>query len=277
MIYNYSQLALQAPGKQEWERRIDQWSTYNDPAISGVMLAAAIAYRQGHISPARTNYCLMLNREQLFDQELNAINSATIRMLLEQSRLTIGFPAIKELDWLAPTETPASTTILTDPNHDFIPAGQSFVRSDTGELVRNWKYGIQTINTPKTQSVNGWIGGKILKLGDTMFQFETRKAVVALTSLDDEPLSSSKSILITAMARAFPTGTQSLPFLSEPVVGALSLRTKVSGLKLLALGKTGVVQERVEPQNGPDGLAIRLPTRRGTHWYLLTSKVPPNG
>ena len=276
MIYNYSQVALKAPGKQAWERKIDQWSTYIDPSISGVMPAAAIAFRQGHISPARTNYCLMLNREQLFDQELNPINSATIRTLLEQSRLTIGIPAIKELDWLRPTETPANTTILTDANHDFIPAGQSFVRSDTGELLRNWKHGIQTINTPKTQSVNGWIGGKTLKLGDTMFQFDTPKAVVALTSLDDEPLSSSKAILITAMARAF-SSPEGLPFMSEPVVGALSLKTKTSGLKFLALGKTGAVQEQLEPQNGPDGLAIRLPTRQGTHWYLLTTTVPPKG
>ena len=127
------------------------------------MPAAAMAFRQGHISPARTNYCLMLNREQLFDRALSPATSAALRTLVEQSRLTIGFPAVKELPWLEPTETPKDATVITDPDHDFIPAGQSFVKSDTGELIRNWKYGIETINTPRTQAVSGWIGGKTLQ------------------------------------------------------------------------------------------------------------------
>jgi hypothetical protein len=165
-------------------------------------------------------------------------------------------------------------TIVTDPNHDFIPPGQSFVRSDTGELLRNWKYGIQTINSPKTQAVNGWVGGKTLQLGDSTIRADTRKAVVALTSLDDQPLSSSRNILITAVARAVAATPNHLPFLSEPVVATILLRTKISGLQLAALSSNGKILERVALQSNPEGLTIRLPTRRGTHWYALrTSKV----
>ena len=43
---------------------------------------------------------------------------------------------------------------------------------------------------------------KTLKLGAAMFQFDNPKAVVAMTSLDDEPLSKSRYILITAIAHA---------------------------------------------------------------------------
>ena len=269
MIFNYSLWPLKAPGKAEWEHRVDTFSTYNDPAVCGVIPAAAVAFRQGHISPARTNYCLMLTHDQLFDQELNPKTSATLRTLVEQSRLTIGFPAVKELPWLKPTETPSDATIITDPHHDYIPPGQSFVRSDTGELLHNWKYGIQTINTPKTQAVSGWIGGKTFQLGDATFEFNTPKAVVALTSLDDKPLSSSRYIMVTAMARAIPATPGHLPFMSEPVVGTITLRTKTSGLQLLVLSSTGKVQERLAPQNSPEGLTIQLPTGRGTHWYML--------
>src|SRR5262249_8648768 len=157
------------------------------------------------------NYCLMLTRDQLFDQDLNARTARAIRTLVEQSRLTIGLPAVKELPWLHPTETPGDATIITDPDHDYIPEGVSFVRSDTGELLHNWKYGIQTINTPKTQAASGWIGGRTLELKDVVFQISTRKAVVALTSIDDEPLSSSRYILITAMARVVSTTPEHLP------------------------------------------------------------------
>ena len=274
MLYNYSQMPLKAPGKPEWESRVDQWSTYNDPALCGVMPAAAVAFRRGHISPARTNYCLMLTRDQLFDQELNSKTAITLRTLAEQSRLTIGLPAVKELPWLKPTETPSGVTVITDPHHDYIPSGQSFVRSDTAELLHNWKYGIQTINTPKTQAVSGWIGGKTFRLGDVTFQFDTRKAVVALTSLDDKPLSSSRYIMVTAMARVIPATQGHLPYMSEPVVGTIILRTKTSGLQLAALGASGKVQERLTLQNGPEGLTIHLPTRGGTHWYVLRTNEP---
>jgi hypothetical protein len=276
MIFSYSQMQLAAPGKKEWEHKIDIWSSYSDPELCGVMPAAAVAFRRGHISPARTNYCLMLDRGQLFDQDLNPKTAATLRTLVEQSRLTIGLPAVEELPWLRPTETPSDVTIVTDPMRDFIPAGQSFVRSDTGELLRNWKYGIQTINTPKTQAVNGWVGGKTLQHGDAAFRIDTRKAVVALTSIDDQPLSSSRFILITAIARAVASTPGHVPFLSEPVVGTIILRTKISGLELLALGSGGKVQERLTPQSGLEGLTIRLPTPRGTHWYLLRTSDASN-
>src|SRR3954452_14571136 len=180
MIYNYSQVPLQRPGPGEWR---DEWSTFCDPAISGVMPAAAIAFRQGHISPARVTYCLKLSPAQLFETFLYPTNTATVRTLAEQSRLTIGIPAVKVLPWLKPSELPADVKVVTDPDHDFIPAGQSFVRSDTGELTRSWNEGIQTIDTPKTQAVSGWIGGKSFSLEDATFEFSTRKAVGALTSI----------------------------------------------------------------------------------------------
>jgi hypothetical protein len=271
MLNDYAQSVLKKPGNAEWEHRIDVWSTYNDPALCGVMPAAALAFRQGHISPARNKMCLMLNQDQLFNQDINPKTSATIRTLVEQSRLAIGIPAVKELPWLKQTETSGALTIVTDPNHDFIPPGQSFVRSDTGELLRNWKYGIQTINSPKTQAVNGWVGGKTLQLSDSTIRVDTRKAVVALTSLDDQPLSSSRNILITAVARAVAATPNHLPFLSEPVVGTIILRTKTSGLQLAALSSTGKIQERIALQSNPEGLTIRLPTRHGTHWYALRS------
>src|SRR5262249_35594614 len=158
--------------------------------------------------------------------------AATLRTLVEHSRLTIGLPAVKELPWLKPTEAPSDAIIVTDPNRDFIPAGQSFVRSDTGELLRDWKYGIQTIDTPKTQAISGWAGGKTIKLNDATFLIDTKKAVVTLTSIDYRPLSTSRNILVTALARAIPPPPRLLPYLSEPVVGTITLRTQITDLEL---------------------------------------------
>jgi hypothetical protein len=267
MIYNYSQFPLQASSF------VDGWSTYIDPALSGMMPAASLAYRQGHISPARNSYCLRLDSKQFFERPVNAATSATIRTLTEMSKLTIGIPSIKELPWLKPTQVGEGTTVLSDPDRDFIPEGQSFVRSDTGELIRNWKFGIQVIDTPKTQAVSGWIDGKTLKTQDASFRFNTKKAVVALSSIDNQPLNESRFVLITAMARAIAPNNQ-MPFLSEPVTGTIVLKTKSPDLELLALRSDGRVTDRVALKRDNDGLTIPIPSGRGTHWFVLRPITP---
>jgi hypothetical protein len=268
MIYAYTQMAFQPYLGPE------KWSTFHDPALTGVQAAAALVYRQGHVSPAKTTYCLMLDPHQFFDRALTPETSAAIRSLAEQSKLTIGMPRVKELPWLKPTDPPKDATIVTDPDHDFIPDGQTYVQSDTGELTRDWVQGIQTIDAPKTQSVSGWIGGKALKTRDATFETSTKKAVIALSSVDNRPLNTSRFILITAMARVLPSPGGRAPFLSEPVHARISLRTQNTGLQLLALGLDGKEVGRSSPKRQGDVLTFDLPTGGGTHWYVLKSSEP---
>ena len=270
MVFGYSQIALVPPGG------FDKWSTFFDPAMTGVLPAAALVYRQGHVSPAKTTYCLMLDPSQLFDRALNPDTSATIRSLTERSKLTIGLPRVKELPWLEPTKPSNDATIVTDPDHDFIPEGQSYVRSDTNELTRDWEQGIQTIDTPKTQAVSGWIGGKALKTGDATFETSTAKAVIVLSSFDNRPLNASRFIMITAVARVHPGPGNRTSFLSEPVFARISLRTRTAGLQLLALGTSGQELSRSNPKRDGDVLTVELPTGGGTHWYVLRTYEPTN-
>ena len=58
MLYNYSQQGFGRP------TRPSQWSTFYDPAITGVMPAAAIAYRQGHVSEARKRLKAMIAEQE---------------------------------------------------------------------------------------------------------------------------------------------------------------------------------------------------------------------
>jgi hypothetical protein len=107
---------------------------------------------------------------------------------------------------------------------------------------------------------------------------------VALTSIDDEPLSSSRFVLITAVgpARSItardkvnkdpsnPLGDS--PFCSEPVVGKIGLKTKTGELELLSLGHSGKIVGRMAPAYEDGSLSISLPSDRGTHWYVLRPK-----
>jgi hypothetical protein len=269
MIYNYSQMPFSAnPGPEKW-------STFHDPALTAIMPAAALLFRRGHVSQARKTYCFRPEPAALFGRALTPNTSATIRTLAEQSRLTIGMPEVRELPWLRPTRPPADVEIVTDPDRDFIPAGQTFVRSDTGELTRDWEFGIQTIDTPRTQAVSGWIGERSLRTRDATFDARTKKAVIALSSVDDRPLADSRFILVTAVARAIPSPGDQPPYRSEPVLGRIALRTNVADLELLALGPDGRVVGKPALERRGDSLSFELPAGGGTHWYVLKSPTRP--
>ncbi len=274
MIYCYSQWPLLAFSASDWRTKPDPFSTSNDPRITGVMPAAAVAFRRGHVSPARQKFCLMLTPDQLINQDLSPKTAATLRTIFEQSKFSVGLPAIKQLPWLKPTDPPRDATIVNDPQQDFIPKGQNFVRSDTGELLRSWQFGVQVIDTPKTQSVSGWIGGKPLKTANALFDFTTKKATVVLTSIDDRPLGESRTIMITTIGRAVPVSPVALPFLSEPIVGTITLKTGATGLELLSLGSAGTVVEKTTPESNKDGVSVHLPGKGGTHWYVLKAPEP---
>lgn len=271
MLYNYSQSKLSPPNSP------DTWSTYFDPALTGVMPAAALLYRRGHVGGAQKTYYLDQDAEQFFGRASTPENSATIRTLVEQSRLTIGLPETKELPWLKPTSPPQGAIRIDELDRDMIPPDQAEVRSDTGELVRDWRRGVHFVDTAKTQSVSGWIGGEELETTNARFQFQTKKAVVALSSVDDEPLSKSRFILVTAIARALPGGEKGAPLLSEPTRGTITLKTEVPNLQLLALAADGRVAGRQDLKYDGDSATIVLPDAGGTHWWVLAPAPGESG
>ena len=90
-----------------------------------------------------------------------------------------------------------------------------------------------------------------------------------MTSLDDEPLSKSRYILITAIARRIPGYSQSSTLQVRASRRYHHSQDRDHGLQLLALGADGKVVDRLKPKSDPEGVTFDLPTRRGTHWYAL--------
>jgi len=265
MIYNYSQRTFGKPSRQ------GTWSTFSDVAITGMMPAAALLYRQGHVSDAAKSYCIMLDKEKLYMESSHPKNMASLRTLVEQSKVTIGLPDTKELDWDEQTRISGGETVVTDSDKDFIPAGRDFVRSDTGELTRNWVEGYQIIDTDKTQAVHGWIGGRDLRLKQTGFNITTPKAAVAVSSLDGRAIGESRKVLISAVARAVPSDGGKMPMLSEPVEGLIRIAGP-RGLKLIPLAGDGSRLSVLEGKYGDGKYTVELPAQSGTHWFMLTDK-----
>ncbi len=272
MIYGYSQVPVGEPDKP------DTYSTWIDPALTALMPAAALMFRQGHVKEAEKSYRLDLSREALYFSSSSPDTSVALRTLVERSKLTIGLPDVPELAWDDGLSAKGgSATAFTDLTRDFVPQGQNFVESDTGELKRDWSVGVETIDTPLSQAAMGWIGKRTIALHDVTFDIQTPKATVVVTSLDAKPIAASKKMLITVVAQVVASPGDTLPFLAQPVEGTIALRTK-EPLRLVPLAPTDY------PAAAPPQLAKRkaiLPTRQGdrevftlardapTHWFLL--------
>jgi hypothetical protein len=265
MIYNYSQRPFGTPNNQ------DQWSTFTDPALTGLMPAAALLYRKAHVSPGKNTYCVQLNRESCYGKKGSHDNMVAIRTLVEQSKVFVGLPDVPELDWDSSPTVEPSVQVVHDVTQSFIPAGRTSVTSDTNELHRDWNQGIQTINTPKTQAAQGWIGGKEIDLSELSLRITTPKATVAVSSMDNRPIARSQQMLITVMARVEAQENNRMPLLSEPVEGRMTIRAE-KGLRLFPLRGDGTRLAVVSLSMNKAGTAytLDLPVAEGTHWYLLT-------
>ena len=75
------------------------------------------------------------------------------------------------------------------------------ITSITGELTWNYGDGLLTVNTPNSQAVTGFLSkAGVIKLGDITINSSMEYGTVHVISLDDQPLSKSRKMLIQAFS-----------------------------------------------------------------------------
>ncbi|MBN1421819.1 MAG: hypothetical protein JXP34_23800, partial [Planctomycetes bacterium] len=171
------------------------YDALRDPCRFGLFPHAALIARRD-VRPARTRCAFRFPPEAA-----TAVPSATPWALPGLDLL----PELHRVE-VAIGDAPAGARILA-PGEVVIEAAAGSVVSDTGEIRRSWEEGWGAIDTPGTQAVYGFVGRKgRIELGDLAIEVETPFAVVALSSLGDEPIRRSGTMLLTAVARAENTG-----------------------------------------------------------------------
>jgi hypothetical protein len=262
MQYAYSQVPLNAAGSPS------NWHAFNDPALMATLPAAALMYRQGHVQEGGITYAFAPSKEQLFNQSISPENTIALRTAAEKGKLVISLPQARELPWLEISPLPAGAEVIADPKQSLVNSDATESVSDTGELRRNWDQGTYTIDTLRTQAAMGWIGGKKISLADVDIVAATRNATVAVQSLDGNPISKSRNIMISLGARSIPKSANQLPFYSEPVEGQLMIRAP-KGLKLHKK-KTSSEERQEIPAPYRDGrYLIALDRGLRTYWLIL--------
>lgn len=149
-----------------------------------------------------------------------------------------------------------SPTVKLQPLTPFIDHAKKLVTSQTGELKLDWGKGVLTINAPSAQGASGDLEsvGEIA-LTNVMLQIPLDVAHVILVSLDDQPLATSKRMLLQVMTEEKPTGfrTESLgdrrhriesigtnPWQVRKLAGVVRmLRADATKLKVTALDQFG--------------------------------------
>jgi len=262
MQYAYSQESLGG----EW-MTADNWHAYNDPALLATLPAAALLYRRADVREATTTYVFAPTPGTLFNQFITPANAVLLRTAMEKGKLEIALPQTPELPWLQASVIPENAQVFHDPNQSLLVANASESTTDTGELKRNWKQGIYTIDTPRTQAATGWIGGESIRLGNVEIQVKTANASVAVQSLDDSPVGRSQDLLISLGTRAIPQDDGKPPFYVEPLAGTLTIQAP-QGLTLFTHGTPG--QMKNLPVTYLDGrYTIKLDGLQASNWLFL--------
>jgi hypothetical protein len=248
-------------------------SAWADPAIMSLMPAAALLYREHHVRPARLTYALTLGPEDLYNEVTNPDTGAAFRTLPEMHRFVVTLPNVPELDWDEAGVPPHEAIDFARPDRDFIPPGQQYVQSDTGELIRDWVQGVHTVNTAMTQAASGWLGGLPVQLDDVQLIIDTPKAAVSVTALDNRPIRRSRRVLVTAAARARQTSAGRLPYRSEPVTGRLTINAP-PGLVATSLAGDGTPAGDIGAIYADGSYTLVLQPGTPSHWYLLAPPTP---
>ncbi|MCC7074748.1 MAG: glycosyl hydrolase family 5 [Deltaproteobacteria bacterium] len=261
MHYAYTQEPVVGPGQAS------NWHAYNDPGLLATLPAAALLYRRGDVAEATSTFVLTPTREQLFFSALDADSTPALRTAAVKGKVAVALPRVDELPWLKPSVIPKGAQVLRDPAHALIDAVTSAAASDTGELRRDWSRGILIVDTPRTQVASGWIGGQRLALSRLQVALSTPHATVAVQSLDEDPLGSSRNLMVSLGARALPHEERRAPFFVEPVEGELRVRAP-PGLSVFRHDE----QQRLVPvpASYSDGsYALRLDGTLRTQWLFL--------
>ncbi|CAI8972870.1 Cellulase domain-containing protein [Pseudomonas sp. IT-P253] len=267
MQYAYSQEALSGGSMSA-----SNWHAYNDPALLATMPAAALLYRRADVHEASTTYVFAPTPGTLFNRLITPKNSALLRTAMEKGKLQIAMPQTPELPWLQQGPISSNAQVFHDPDQSLLDANATESTTDTGELKRDWKQGIYTIDTPRTQAATGWIGGESISLGNIQVQVKTAYASVVVQSLDSSPVGQSQDLLISLGTRAIPKADDQIPFYVEPLEGTLTIQAP-QGLTLFTQGT--LAQMKKLPATYLDGrYTIKFDGVQASNWLFLKKSVP---
>ena len=242
------------------------FSTWNDPAKFGLFYHAALLFRRGDVATGEGE---KIGINGSYNSEHK--KAPVYLCASEKCRIANVAASAEGADRILSVED----TIVD------LSAGE--VRSDTGELYRNWHKGYGTIDTARTKCAYGSLLdiGRI-DLDGMALDCKTDFAVIAASSLTNEALDKTDNILLTAIGRAENTdavfdGEQMVelghaPITIEVIEADIELRTNKTNLAIWAISAEGFYVGRI-PVTYEDGVAkFKIGDTHKSMYYLIQAE-----
>lgn len=217
--------------------RNGMFDTFNDPTKFGLFYHAALITRRGDVRQAAKTVSVLPTN--LFSKP--DAKQGVFSLTAEKHRLKT----------VVPGQEPKGD-IKLNINETYVKGME--VLSDTEELYRNLDKKIGWINTPQTKAVYGFVGKEgNINLADVAINVKTDFATVAISSLTDSPIGSSRNLLLTAVGRADNTNikyndthTQLLdvghgPIQVEVIEATINIKTDKKLLEVKAISPQGAI------------------------------------
>ena len=190
-----------------------KWSC-SIPALMGAFPANALAFRKGYIAKGKPAVHEARSLVSMFRREYPIIAEAAefdpnrreggeAQAQAEKAHLTGGvdplafFVGPVEVQYGAESGAAAGTTTVADLSKH-IDTAKKTVTSNTGEIVMDYGKGVCVVDAPKSKGVCGFLkdGGGSFTLTDATIVSGNRYATINLVAMDDQPLKSSKKVLL---------------------------------------------------------------------------------
>ena len=239
------------------------FSTWNDPAKFGLFYHAALITRRGDVSPANNKVVFKVDSMTEYNEEI-------LKGAVEVSQIAVQFDDEEK-------------TGVKYAEQSIIDLSKDEVYSDNKQLYRNRSKKFGKIDTPKTKCAYGFLGkNSPVEMEGLKISCKTDFSVIALSSLTDENIDESKSMLLTTVGRAKNTDAvfnndQMLDFGKPPVLievieANIEIKTTVKNLNVWAVNTEGHYIGTV-PIKYEDGvLKVELGENSYSMYYLIQAE-----
>lgn len=250
------------------------FSTWNDPAKFGLFYHAALIVRRADISPARERVGIRV-------PDPNAVHMEALTDLLETHQAAL-VPQGASSVGLDRTVNDSDRIPREDPN---------LFRSDNGQVWRNLAGKFGGIDTPRTKVIYGRLSGgrngKITAFAGTevdgmAVRAQSDFAVVALSSLTDEPIEKSDNLLLSTVGRACNTdqtfdGDRLIsfgraPILAEAIRAEITIRTERRDLKVWGVNAEGFYVGEIPARFENGEMTFTVGEKYPACYYLIVAE-----
>ncbi|MFO1091057.1 MAG: hypothetical protein U1E46_15900 [Hyphomicrobiales bacterium] len=249
-----------AQGPPDDQRPANQWEFYNDPVLLTAMPAAALLFRRTQFEGMDT---VEVQPDRYLEEPVSAQTSTLLKSLPERQSMALVLPSRPELPWFKGQQTVGGPKLDEDAR-----TAPSQICSTPAFVCRDFGSGTLTISNTMGLMAAGMIGGRTLDGDGVAISVDSPdQALVAVQSLTDEPLRTSRRILISFAGQSIPTGSDP-PAMRTNAVSATVRLAANPGLKVFSLDSAGRRSPAVMSFSAGQ-YQISVTPSLATHWMLL--------